>query len=103
MHGQSEPRLRFGMAVTPTTPPLQEDGVAVSDIVQRVKCELAYAVPDLRGKYPTGDFQWIKYWTAKVDLSLDVNDQSSLKPNTNYVTPMPQVTILGTNFTRFGR
>ena len=84
-----------------TTPPLQEDGVAVSDIVQRVKCELAYAVPDLRGKYPSGNFQWIKYWTAKVDLTLDVNDQSSLKPNINYVTPMPQVSILGTTFTRF--
>lgn len=76
-------------------PPLQEDGVAISDIVQRVKCELAYAVPDFNGTYPSGNYQWMKFWTAKVDLSLDVNDQSSLKPNASYTEPMTQVVLPG--------
>jgi hypothetical protein len=77
--------LLAGCAVIPT---LQEDGIAIADIVQRVKCELAYAVPDFSGRYPSGDYQWMKYWTAKVDLQLDVNDQSSIKPNSSYTTPV---------------
>jgi hypothetical protein len=70
-----------------TIPSLKEDGVAISDIVQRVKCELAYAVPDFRGQYPSGGYQWMKYWTAKVDLTLDVNDLSSVKPNSSITGP----------------
>jgi hypothetical protein len=79
-----------GCAVIPT---LEEDGVAISDIVQRVKCELAYAVPDFSGQYPSGDYQWMKYWTAKVDLSLDVNDNSSVKPNSSYTSPVTKGTF----------
>lgn len=79
-----------GCAVIPT---LEEDGIAISEIVQRVKCELAYAVPDFSGAYPSGDYQWMKYWTAKVDLTLDVNDQSSVKPNSTYTTPVTQGTF----------
>jgi hypothetical protein len=76
------------------TPYLHEDGFAVAEIVQRVKCELAYAVPDFRGQYPSGGYQWMKYWTAKVDLTLDVNDQASVKPNASYTTP-----VVGGTFT----
>lgn len=79
-----------GCAVIPT---LEEDGIAISEIVQRVKCELAYAVPDFNGAYPSGDYQWMKYWTAKVDLTLDVNDLSSIKPNSTYTTPVTQGTF----------
>ncbi|MEH2546003.1 hypothetical protein V1283_002648 [Bradyrhizobium sp. AZCC 2262] len=74
-------------------PHLEEDGIAIAHIVQRVKCELAYAVPDFRGHYPSGDYQWMRYWTAKVDLTLDVNDLSSVKPNSSYVTPVSQGTF----------
>lgn len=70
------------------TPHLHEDGFAVAEIVQRVKCELAYAVPDFGGRYPSGGYQWMKYWTAKVDLTLEVNDSSSIKPNSTYATPV---------------
>jgi hypothetical protein len=73
--------------------PLQEDGIAISDIVQRVKCELAYAVPDFNGTYPSGNYQWMKYWTAKIDLTLDVNDTSSVKPNSTYTTPVTHGTF----------
>src|SRR5258708_5783185 len=76
-------------------PPLEQDGVAISQIVERTKCELALAVPGLEGKYPSGQFQWIKYWTAKIDLTLDTNDQSSFKPTSNYVEPLSQVVLPG--------
>ncbi len=76
-------------------PKLEEDGIAISEIVERVKCELAFAVPDLRGNYPSGNYQWIKYWTAKVELTLDVNDQASIKPNSSVVEPMTQVVLPG--------
>jgi hypothetical protein len=82
--------LLSGCAVVPT---LEENGIAIADIVQRVKCELAYAVPDFRGHYPSGDYQWMRYWTAKVDLTLDVNDLSSVKPNSSYTTPVSQGTF----------
>jgi hypothetical protein len=82
--------LLAGCAVIPT---LEEDGIAIADIVQRVKCELAYAVPDFTGHYPSGDYQWMRYWTAKVDLTLDVNDLSSVKPNSSYTTPVSQGTF----------
>jgi hypothetical protein len=74
-------------------PVLEEDGIAIADIVQRVKCELAYAVPDFSGRYPSGNYQWMKYWTAKVDLTLDVNEQSSVKPNSSYTTPVTSGTF----------
>ena len=80
--------LGFLIAGCAIIPPLQEDGVAIADIVQRVKCELAYAVPDFAGTYPSGNYQWMKYWTAKIDLTLDVNDLSSIRPDSTYTTPV---------------
>lgn len=78
-----------------TIPPLEQDGVAISEIVQRIKCELASAVPKPTGVFPTGDFQWIKYWTAKVDLDLQTTDQSVLTANTNFIDPMKQAILPG--------
>ena len=85
--------LCFALAGCAVIPTLEEDGVAISDIVQRVKCELAYAVPNLSGRYPSGDYQWMKYWTAKVDLTLDVTDNSSVKPNSSYTSPVTHGTF----------
>jgi hypothetical protein len=87
--------LSFLLASCTTVPTLQYDGVEISEIVHRVKCELAYAVPEFSGKYPSGGYQWVKYWTAKVDLTLDTNDQSALKPNSSFVEPMSQVVMPG--------
>ena len=70
-----------------TVPDLQYEGIEISQIVHRVQCELAFAVPEIDGKYPSGNFQWVKYWTAKVDLQLDTNDLSSLKPGATFIEP----------------
>jgi hypothetical protein len=82
-------------------PPLREDGVAISDIVQRVKCELAIAMPEPEPPYPTGRYQWMRDWTAKVDLTLITNDQSSITPSASFITPMrPETLPLVGTFTR---
>lgn len=85
-------------------PPLQEDGIAVSSIVQRVKCELALAIPEPQPPYPTGPYQWMADWTAKVDLTLITNDQSAITPTAAFVNPLKTaaVPLVGTvtrNFT----
>jgi hypothetical protein len=70
-----------------STPQLEYDGAAIGEIVQRVKCELAYAVPDVRGRYSPGkEFQWMKYWTAKVDLNLQTTDTSNFQPTASFIS-----------------
>jgi hypothetical protein len=76
-------------------PVLHEDGVAISEIVERIKCEMAFALPEIDGKYPTGSSQWLRYWTAKVDLTLNTNEQSSLNPSINVIEPMKQAVLPG--------
>ena len=53
----------------------------MSDIVQRVKCEIADAFDD---KITNPDFQWLQDWTAKVDLTLQVNDTAGVSPSGSY-------------------
>jgi hypothetical protein len=79
-----------------TVPPLREDGIAISEIVQRVKCEIAYAIPKPEGKWPTGRYQWLRNWTAKVDLTLITNDQSVISPGASWILPLRK---LGETFT----
>jgi hypothetical protein len=76
-----------------TVPPLGVDEIAIGDIVQRVKCEIAYAIPDPRGPYPTGPYQWMKYWTAKVDLTLVTNGQAALSPTAVFTKLLPNVAV----------
>jgi len=78
-----------------TAPSLQEDGIAISDIVQRVKCEIALAVPEPRPPFPTGPYQWMKAWTAKVDLTLNVNEQATINPTFSFIRPMTPDTLPG--------
>src|SRR5437660_1492156 len=78
-----------------TVPQLEYEGAAIAEIVQRIKCELAFAIPLARGKYPTGPFQWMRYWTAKVDLTLNTNEQSGINPTMNFIDPMTQVVLPG--------
>lgn len=74
-------------------PPLYENGIAIGEIVQRVKCEIAFAVPEPQPPWPTGPFQWMRTWTAKVDLTLITNQQSVITPSTIFITPMTSATI----------
>jgi hypothetical protein len=76
-----------------TVPPLDVDDIAVADIVQRVKCEIAYAVPEPQGRYPTGPYQWMRDWTAKVDLNLITNAQASITPTAVFTNLLPTVAV----------
>lgn len=77
-----------------STPTLDLGGVAISEIVERVKCELAAAVPDVRGDYNPGkDFHWLKYWTAKVDLDLQTTNSSTVTPSSSYLDPAHSLTV----------
>jgi hypothetical protein len=76
-----------------TVPPLQVDPIAISDIVQRVKCEIAYAVPKPEPPWPTGRFQWMRTWTAKVDLTLKTEENSGITPSVGLIDPMKPATI----------
>jgi len=78
-----------------TVPPLASDPIEVSQIVQRVKCEIWDAVPVPQGQYPTGPYQWMRDWTAKVDLTLETDDTGGITPGVSFVRPLPQVTIPG--------
>jgi hypothetical protein len=75
------------------TPVLYEDGIAIASIVQRVKCELAFALPEPEPPWPTGKYQWMRGWTAKVDLTLVVNEQSSVSPSAIFTRFLPNVSV----------
>jgi hypothetical protein len=82
--------LVFGCS---TVPPLREDGIAISEIVQRTKCEIAFAVPEPQLPYPSGPYQWMSDWTAKVDLTLVTNAQSAVTPTAILTKFLPKVTV----------
>jgi hypothetical protein len=50
-------------------PPLEmaTGGIAVGDVVDRVKCELAFAFSERIGEEK---FRWMETWTVKADLTL---------------------------------
>jgi hypothetical protein len=86
-----------------TVPPLETGPtVAVSQVVQRVKCELAHAVePYLIERK---EFDWFQRWIAGVDLTLIVSDGAGATPSVKFINPLPQVVLknIGTfsqNFT----
>jgi hypothetical protein len=77
------PLLAVGSAILAagcvTVPSLEGNRIAISDVVERVKCDLADALPDPY-KYP-----WMANWVAKVDLTLIVNEQAGLTPTVSFV------------------
>jgi hypothetical protein len=84
-------------------PPLQVDGISIAEIVQRVKCEIAFAVPKPSGPWPTGPYQWMSGWSAKVDLTLRTDATSSITPTAVFTKyfPFEKVTEVGGNVLRF--
>lgn len=87
--------LGFSASACTVVPPLAEDDIGVAEIVQRVKCEIWEAAPIPTGKYPTGPYQWMRDWTAKVDLTLTTNDMGNVTPAASFVTPLPPRTLPG--------
>lgn len=93
--GAAAALLGLSASACTVVPPLAEDDIGVAEIVQRVKCEIWEAAPVPSGKYPTGPYQWMRDWTAKVDLTLTTNDMGSVTPAASFVTPMTPQTLAG--------
>jgi hypothetical protein len=80
--------VTIALSACAVVPPLREDAISISAIVQRVKCEVAMAVPEPEPPFPTGRYQWMADWTAKVDLTLITNDQSAVTPSATFINPL---------------
>jgi hypothetical protein len=50
-------------------------------IVHRIKCELADSFDD---KWNDPNFRWLEGWTAKSDLTLQINDSAGVSPSASY-------------------
>ena len=57
--------------------------VLISEVVKRIKCELADGLADKIGQ---PGFEWMSDWTAKVDLTLQANDQGGVTPGVSYTS-----------------
>jgi len=83
-----------------TVPPLSDvtnnapfgTRISVDDVVKRVKCELADA---LRHRMEEPSFRWIESWTAKADLTLQVNESGSITPSVTFIEPLHNAYPLG--------
>ncbi len=53
----------------------------IKDVVERVKCELSEAFDR---KTEQLEFQWLADWTAKVDITLTINDTAGVTPSGSY-------------------
>jgi hypothetical protein len=59
----------------------EHTNILISDIVKRIKCEIADAFDD---KLTDKNFLWLQNWTAKVDLNLQINETAGLAPSVSY-------------------
>jgi len=57
----------------------------VADIVDRLKCELAFAFADKLDPR-NAQFIWLQDWTVKADLTLQANQQGGISPSGTYTT-----------------
>lgn len=79
-----------------TLPALDEatGGIPIYDIVLRTKCELSSAFTDDQDRWMVGDtkhypkYNWLKNWTAQVDLTLQILDQATLAPGASLMQPL---------------
>ncbi len=63
-----------------------DGSIPIRDVVKRVKCELYDATKDVQKEY-----WWFKYWGAKIDLDLIVNEQAGVTPSLAFLDPLPTV------------
>jgi hypothetical protein len=76
--------LTTGCAVVPgleAASGVKDTPVLISEIVQRVKCEVADALAD---KINQQEYLWMSAWTAKIDLTLQANEQGGVTPSVTY-------------------
>jgi len=58
-----------------------EPQVLIQDVVKGVKCEIAEAFED---ELNDESYLWLQAWTAKVDLTLQINVQAGITPGCSY-------------------
>jgi hypothetical protein len=59
----------------------RDSPIYISEVVKRVKCEIADRLAD---KVITDNYAWMKDWTAKIDMTFQVNDQAGVTPTVAY-------------------
>ncbi len=64
------------------TEPAPDGSISINEVVKRIKCELYDATKDVKREY-----WWFRYWGAKVDLDLVVNEEAGLTPSVAFITP----------------
>jgi hypothetical protein len=70
-----------------TVPPLsgatgtEYSPIMIADVITRVKCEIADSFDELR---PYRRFDWLRDWTVKADLTLQINVQAGIAPSGSY-------------------
>jgi hypothetical protein len=77
----------------PTLQPTGKNSIPIRDIVDRIYCELDYALKDRMAKDPKKDAvsKLLRDWTAKIDLTFTINTSSGISPGVSFIDPLPQV------------
>jgi hypothetical protein len=78
-----------------TPPSTRQSAVRFNEVVKRVKCEIAYAIKHkLEQDRPR--FGFLSQWSAKVHMTLIVDDQATVNLGVSVVSPL---SAAGTTFT----
>jgi hypothetical protein len=85
----------FACSQVPDLEPTVES-IPIYKIVERVKCEILDAVKDplnvaayAAAHHRRSRYSFLKSWTAKIDLTLIVNDQAGVSPNFSVIPTVP--------------
>ena len=60
-----------------------ESNILIGDVVERIKCEISNSFDSV---IDDPRFTWLQNWTAKVDLTLQINDQAGVTPSGSYTS-----------------
>lgn len=69
--------------------------IPIHDIVQRVKCDLTNALYAKIYESKGLKFAWMRNWTAKADLTLEVNESGGVTPSLSYAQPLANGFVFG--------
>lgn len=85
------PLANCGVALPNLTPvagsqpdPKSPRSISINEVVKRVKCEIWISIKDR----PEKAYPWFNKWTAQADLTLTVNDSSSINPGATFIEPL---------------
>lgn len=95
-HSQGAAGIAAAGLVSCVKVPANETGpsaVRFNEVVKRVKCDVVYAIKD-KAKDPRLSF--LSRWSAKVHMSLTVDDTATVNPGVSVVSPL---SAAGTTFT----